>query len=274
MYFRALILSGCVALTGCQTTQVVEQVPAASAQMASSIEGLSKLPVTLPSSVVVDITQGSQILTMNGIESPVAAFEIPANRGELDITITSLIEDSVFYPSAVIMSKSGKILDSYQGADFEYRKPRLNLGDRIEAEKRFFPPYGEESVYLIVYTTKEALKGTTGVIHPARLDAEARGNYLPEIKDIPKPHANTGRIEVAVKGAGFIRIGTEAEKTDTPPAKRIAAPQPETQTFYHNAIRAAVEANDLNKALSLLEEAKALNIEGAQQIFVQAVNKK
>ncbi|CSC16930.1 maltose operon periplasmic protein [Vibrio cholerae] len=33
-----------------------------------------------------------------------------------------------------------------------------------------------------------------------------------------------------------------------------------------------MQANDLPKALSLLDEAKALGIEGAQEVFVKAVN--
>ncbi|MFA0521054.1 transcriptional regulator, partial [Vibrio sp. 10N.222.55.E8] len=45
-------------------------------------------------------------------------------------------------------------------------------------------------------------------------------------------------------------------------------------TYYHNAIKAAVEADNIPKALSLLDEAKALGIEGAQEVFVKAVNKK
>jgi maltose operon protein len=42
--------------------------------------------------------------------------------------------------------------------------------------------------------------------------------------------------------------------------------------YYHNAIRQAVEQNDIAKALSLLEEAKALNVVDAQKVFVSAVN--
>lgn len=39
-----------------------------------------------------------------------------------------------------------------------------------------------------------------------------------------------------------------------------------------SSIERAVQANDLPKALSLLDEAKALGIEGAQEVFVKAVN--
>ncbi|QSA20889.1 transcriptional regulator, partial [Vibrio furnissii] len=44
--------------------------------------------------------------------------------------------------------------------------------------------------------------------------------------------------------------------------------------YYFSTIEKAVAANDIPKALSLLDEAKALGIEGAQEVFVKAVNRK
>ncbi|MCW8333999.1 MalM family protein, partial [Vibrio paucivorans] len=100
MYFRALMLSGCVALAGCQSPQViVEQNAVESAQVVSSLSALQSTKMKLPSNVLVDITPSTQNLKYGQINGPVAAFEIPANRGELEITITSHIKDSVFFPS-------------------------------------------------------------------------------------------------------------------------------------------------------------------------------
>ena len=114
------------------------------------------------------------------------------------------------------------------------------------------------------------------MIHPARLDAEARGNYLPEMEDIPVPNANVGKIEVTIDKASFFSIGSSKSKFNAKPAAAVKLDtiQPETQTYYHNAIQAAVSEDNIPKALSLLDEAKALGIEGAQEVFVKAVNKK
>ncbi|BCG19831.1 hypothetical protein HLBS07_36830 [Vibrio alginolyticus] len=114
------------------------------------------------------------------------------------------------------------------------------------------------------------------MIHPARLDAEGRGNYLPEVKDIPIPNSDTGKIEVSIDRVSFFSIGTSSNEPAAAPiaAKAVESVQPETQTYYHNAIKAAVKADDIPKALSLLDEAKALGIEGAQEVFVKAVNSK
>lgn len=277
MYFRALMLSGCVALAGCQSTEVIEQVQAAQEQKVGTISELQAIKMKLPSSAIVNITSQSQILKFRDIDSPVAVFELPADRGEFAINITSMIEDTAFVPRAIIVDKNGKELENYGQADFEYTKPRLHLGNRLVAGKDFFPPVGLESVYLIVYTDKSELGGYTNVIHPARLDAEARGNYLPEVKDIPVPNSDTGKIEVSIDKVSFFSFSssTNSDSSTTPvAAKTVDSVQPETQNYYHEAIKAAVKADDIPKALSLLDEAKALGIEGAQEVFVKAVNSK
>lgn len=275
MYFKALMLSGCVALAGCQSAQVVEQVQVAQAEQVNSIAALQFAAMKLPSSVVFDVTPESQYLNYQSINSPVVAVELPANRGEYSLTISSLIGDTAFVPRAVIFDKNGNELESYGKDDFEYKKPRMHLGNRLVAEKEFFPPRTEDSVFLIVYTDQKDIGGFTDVIHPARLDAEGRGNYLPEVKDIPIPNASVGKVEVTIDKPSFFSFGSSSESNAKPAvAAKVETIQPETQTYYHNAIKAAVEADNIPKALGLLDEAKALGIEGAQEVFVKAVNKK
>ncbi|MFA0525106.1 MalM family protein [Vibrio sp. 10N.222.52.C3] len=275
MYFRALMLSGCVALAGCQSAQVVEQVQVAQAEQVNSIAGLQFAPMKLPSSAIFDVTPNSQVLNYQGINSPVVAVELPADRGEYSINITSIIGDTAFVPNAVIYDENGRELERYGKESFEYAKPRLHLGNRLVAENDFYPPTTAKSVYLVIYTDQADLGGFTDVIHPARLDAEGRGNYLPEVKDIPIPNANVGKIEVTIDKASFFSIGSSNSESNAKPAvAKIDTIQPQTQTYYHNAIQTAVTEDNIPKALSLLDEAKALGIEGAQEAFVRAVNAK
>ncbi len=275
MYFKSLMLSGCVALAGCQSAQVVEQVQVAQAEQVNSITGLQFAPMKLQSSAIFDVTPNSQVLNYQGINSPVVAIELPADRGEYSINITSMIGDTAFVPNAVIYDENGRELERYGKDSFEYAKPRLHLGNRLVTENDFYPPTTAKSVYLVIYTDQNDLGGFTDVIHPARLDAEGRGNYLPEVKDIPIPNANVGKIEVTIDKASFFSIGSSNSESNAKPAvAKIDTIQPETQTYYHNAIQTAVTEDNIPKALSLLDEAKALGIEGAQEVFVKAVNKK
>ncbi|MFV0447859.1 MAG: MalM family protein [Vibrio sp.] len=276
MKFKSLLLGSCIALAGCQTAPIIEQPMDMTEQHLTSIAQLEAISVKLPSTTKVSLTSQSQYLSNDRVNSPVAVFEIPADRGELTLSITSEINESVFYPNALIVNKTGEIIESYDESYFEYRKPRLNLGNRLVADVEFYPPQGYKNLYLIVYTKDEYLNGITSVAHPGRIDAEARGNYMPELKDIPIPHALTGVIELEISGPRFLSFmrSSEKESTTTEDARNAKTPLPDTQTYYHTSIQKAVEVGDIPKALSLLDEAKALGVEGAQEVFVKAVNSK
>lgn len=74
----------------------------------------------------------------------------------------------------------------------------------------------------------------------------------------------------------------QADKSVEKPAPKVVSEQtvvttivqPETKKYYISAIENAVKAGDVAKALSLLDEAKMLNVDGAQQAFIKAVNAK
>lgn len=271
MYFRALLLGGWIALAGCQSNPLIKQTSADSArQQFEMVAQLQATKVRLPSTTKVSITPGTQYLKNDLISSPVAMFEIPADRGQLSLTITSEIKDSVFYPHVMVTDKQGQVIESFDSASFEYRKPRLNKGNRLVSEIDFFPPQGYSTLYLIVYTKPSDLQASTYVAHPGRIDAEARGNYMPELKDIPIPHHLTGTIELDVAGPSWLSFNRSPSKTSV--STKAATVQTDTKNYYHSAIQQAVAANDIPKALGLLDEAKALGIDSAQAVFVKAVN--
>ncbi|MCJ2377622.1 MalM family protein [Vibrio sp. ZSDZ34] len=264
MKLRALVLSGCVSLIGCQAPLVLEQAATQSAIGVSNVSMLNVATTKIPGQVQFNITERSQVLSSSDIDSPVAAIELPTDRGALAITVTSLIDDHLFAPYVKIMRKDGSVIDDYDFNEFTYLKPRFVLGNRLEAEFNFLPPTNSlQPVILVIYTKREALNQTTDVIHPARLDAEARGNHLPEVKDIPVPHALTGTISVVVDGAASVK------PANAQPTRTIT---PSNKAYYETEIEKAVTNNDLKKAVGLLEEAEALGIEGMRTVFNKAVN--
>ncbi|WP_165313392.1 MalM family protein [Vibrio ziniensis] len=276
MKFRSLLLGSCIVLAGCQSAPIVEQTMKATGQNITTVAQLESVAVKIPSVTRVAVTEESQRLTNEMFNSPVVVFEIPANRGELALSITSEIKDSVFYPNVLIVNQNGETIESYDDTHFEYRKPRLNLGNRLVANLEFYPPNGYQSLYVIIYTKQEYLNGVTYVAHPGRVDAEGRGNYMPELKDIAIPHSLTGVVELEVSGPKFLSFlsSSATVATTTENAKMVNVPLPDTQEYYRLSIKKAVEAGDIPKALSLLDEAKALGVEGAQEVFVKAVNTK
>ncbi|MFW7524442.1 MalM family protein [Vibrio ostreicida] len=276
MYFRTLVLSGCAVLVGCQSAEPIEQVQTTQTKQVNSIAALQSIKMTLPSRVKVDVTPQSQSLKLDGINGPVAVFELPTNRGEFSLTITSFIKETAFVPRAVVFDREGREIERYGAEMFQYKKPRFHLGNRLMAEIDFFPPVDLDMAYLVIYADKEQLNGSTFVIHPARLDAQGRGNYLPEMKDIALRNSPYGQIEVAMDRSALFNQTNSADSSAAilkPEDANIRqAPQLQTQHYYHTAIKAAVESNDLNKAIGLLDEAKTLGVSGAQEVFIKAVN--
>ncbi|MEL7291484.1 MAG: MalM family protein, partial [Pseudomonadota bacterium] len=124
------------------------------------------------------------------------------------------------------------------------------------------------------------------VPHPAKVRAEESGEPLPIVTDPTYLSSTQGSFTFEVETltlSGYgqknviaesreKQVATSSEPIQTPVERTPSVVQPETQTYYHTAIKSAVEVGMLDKALALLEEAKALNVEGAQQVFIDAVN--
>jgi maltose operon protein len=263
MNFKTILLSGCLAaLTGCQSTDVIAPQTNGTQQQISQFNALQTVAVELPSKSKVTMTKDTQYLRYGDVDSPVAAFKVPANQGTLEFTVTSLIEDEVFVPAVKVFTENGDLLAYIPAHKFESLEPRLAWGYRLESEFKVVPLPGETSVVVVVYTDKDNLGKTTPIKHPAKLDAERRGNYFP-IDDVQVPNSLEGIIELAVESTGQV--------VEQKPEISV---QPETKNYYLSEIEKAVAEDNIPKALSLLDEAKALNVEGAQEVFVKAINAK
>ncbi|OBT16974.1 hypothetical protein A9264_09610 [Vibrio sp. UCD-FRSSP16_10] len=268
MKLKALFLSCCVALAGCASQESIHQV--GSETSVTSVVSLNKSALKLDTQALVTIDEHTQVLSNNLIDSPVVAFELPANRGPLDISVTSNMTDEAFFsPEILIVSDNGDVIEKYDASAFEYQRPRLAWGDRLVANVRLTPPVNQQTVTMLIYTTKAELATTTDRIHPARAMAEGKGNYLPEVKDIPTKHAAQGKLLVEVSGASVgLFASDDIEKHSS---ALDATVEKSTQDYYYNAITKAVNEDNMPKALALLDEAKDLKVQGAQQVYIDAL---
>lgn len=271
MKCRLMAIIGSLLLSGCVTTTVDEAIPV-SQRTSHSVFELQRTTLSVPSTATIEINQHTQYLKSRFIDSPVAAFNIPADSGTIDIKISSTVQGSVFYPSAVILSAQGSILQSFNSADFKYALPQFGLAGHLVADKTFRPPYDSAQVYLVVYTQKSALKNYTNIVNPKYLEAKAKGTTLPEKQTIQIPHSDEGVITVNIENSN-----ASVSHYNRAPQPSALAPAPEPQSvlskseYYRVAIQAAVDANNVPRALDLVKEAKAQNIEGMEQVFVNAV---
>ncbi len=133
------------------------------------------------------------------------------------------------------------------------------------------PQMGDSALYLVVFTDKDKLDETVAVSHPAKLDAEGRGNYLPEVGDIQVPRALTGTFSIEATALGTRTALTSAQSSVLPALSATERPQQESVSFYHQAIRAAIADNDVDKAMGLLRDAEQLGIADANQTFRDAM---
>ncbi|OOF52365.1 maltose operon protein MalM [Rodentibacter trehalosifermentans] len=240
----------------------------------------------------------SFIVPLAGMESPVAAYRIPANQGTLEIHIASPVaKDHVFIPSAVVLDSQFNIAARYPSSEFKFEGERGLQPNRFVADLNLTPAPNQDYIYLLVYTTAQDVQKTTMVPHPAKSFAKATGKQPPAIADIEVKHSSYGEISVnvtAADGTRFIGIPTAifsgkksepsqpvgqavsqpVQKTTTNTKAVVTAVDKETEAYFKQAVTNALKQNDVNRALNLVNEAEKLGLTSPRKIFLQQVSSK
>ncbi|WP_109078765.1 maltose operon protein MalM [Aggregatibacter kilianii] len=232
-----------------------------------------------------------------GVESPIAAYRIPANQGTLEVEIISPIENkSVFVPSAVVLDSNFNVAATYPSSEFKFKEERGMQPNRFEAELNLTPAASQGYIYLLIYTTQQDLAKTTMIPHPAKLYAKGTGHQPPALNDIEVKHSLNGQIIVNVSNANgtrFIGMPTtifSSEKKAAQPVGAAPAPTPtanvapskavnvpvdkDTEAYFNQAITKALKAGDVNKAMNLVNEAEKLGLTSPRQTFLKQVSSK
>lgn len=215
----------------------------------------------------IDIS--SPVWTFPDGKSHFASFIFAEQSRTVEVTLSSIMTDkTVFAPKIVSLDNDFNIVDEYELDKFKtlysdaFDKNRYEITLSIDASK---------APYLVVYTPDEQIGKRVTIPHPAKLRAIESGSPLPIVTDLKYEHAYIGKLNIEVK---TLSLNNTVKKINTIKKGKssLVEAQSETVLFYNTAIKKAVEDNNLPKALGLLDEAKALNIEGAQETFVNAVN--
>jgi maltose operon protein len=269
MKYKWLPLVAAFSLAGCSAPQVISSDVEPSQQVSTSVERLSWTKLDLPANVTTELGKNSQILLLDGTASPVATFTVDGNRGSLDVEVASLVvkESSMYAPSFKVTDDKGRVLGEKRFSEFEYREAKVLDPDQYAAKVTVIPFDDSKALHILVYSTKEDIAGSSTVTHPAKLYAKARSNQPPEIADPVILHSLYGTLTVKIDANNVV---TKREQTENEYIPSAAT----SEEYYKSAIEKAVAEDNIPKALSLLDEAKALNIEGAQEIFVKAINAK
>lgn len=210
--FCCLVAGATVVLGGCETiTHVMtyESPVNYSIEKANNIfrnlavaENVYDNAVAVRGAVTDDVVfdEKSRVYNFDTGRSPFKTYNFPLNATSIRVEISSKIGATVFAPCVALLSKDRHLIKKFESNSFEYRP----LGDIASDNIRFrfnlnnFSA-GEHAVaYMVIYTDNNALKGTTTIIHPAKLFAMAHNTEVPNIADPVIPHSPLGEISVDI----------------------------------------------------------------------------
>ncbi|WGL55969.1 maltose operon protein MalM [Kluyvera intermedia] len=268
----------------------------------SSLQQLTWTPVDQSKVQSTQIAVGGQTLNVPGITGKVVAYSVPANIGELTLTLTSEVnkQTTVFAPNVLILDQNMTPSAYFPSSYFTYQEPGVMSADRLEGVMRLTPALGQQKLYVLVFTTEKNLQQTTKLLDPAKAYAKGIGNAIPDIPDPIAKHTTDGLVKLKVKtnssssvlvgplfgssGPAPVTVGNTAAPTYAAPAAAVAAaPAPaakaepmlnDTESYFNNGIKQAVAKGDIDKALKLMNEAERLGSKSARSTFIGAVKGK
>lgn len=303
------LLASLPATTLAAVNLVPQDVSAAPALPAQSLQQLQWTPVDQSKTQTTTLATSGQSLNAPGIAGPVAAYSVPANIGELTITLTSEVDKqtSVFAPNVLVLDQNLTPAAFFPSSYFTYQEPGVMSADRLEGVIKLTPALGQQKLYLLVFTTDKDLQQTTKLLDPAKSYAKGTGNAIPDIPDPIARHTTDGTLKLKVKtssgssilvgplfgssGPGPVTVGNTAAPATayaapapaSAPAHAAPAPAPaaksepvlnDTENYFNQAIKQAVNSGNIDKALKLLNEAERLGSTSARSTFISSVKGK
>lgn len=308
-------LLACVpAVSFADVNLVPQDTSAAPAIPTGTLQQLAWTPVANSQTQTTSLATAGQTLNVPGITGKVAAYSVPANIGELTITLTSVADKqkSIFAPNVLVLDQNLTPAAWFPSSYFTYQEPGVMSADRLEGIIKLTPALGQQKIYLLVFTTPEDLQRTTTMINPAKAYAKGVGNAVPDIPDPQARHTPDGtvKLKVSTNSASSILVGpifgssghaavtvgnTAAPATaysapaaapaPAPAAAPAQAPAPapaakrepvlnDTENYFNEGIKQAVASGNIDKALKLLNEAESLGSTSARATFISSVKGK
>ena len=283
----AASLIGCAASPTAATKDVAITAPVC----CNSYSEFSWIPMQ-GSDIDFVVDEYSQIGQFPDGKSYFAGFTLPNNVERMRVDLKSWMRTAgVFAPKVLLLDPSFQPVKTIELDDFAVKPSNLfslsSYQHRFEMDRKTTP-------YMVVYSPQEYRQGEIQIPHPERLRAEELGLARPMVTDPVIQHQKFGSLELVLKPLN-LRSYRADEKVAPAPAKAVVAPAPvaaataapapaavkpvsatmlpETEAFYNAQIKAAVEKNDMHKALQLLEEAKRAGSGSAEATFIQLIKK-
>ncbi|MEV3828400.1 MalM family protein [Aeromonas allosaccharophila] len=273
-------------ISGCAVNQpsVLNVMPPSDTELCcQSYSQLPYVQLNDNETVKFNIDGASPAANFAGGNSHFAAFKFGERGLDITASLSSYFYDgSVFAPEIALLSADFKVVKHVKNSDFKvstsdaFTKSRYNYRLKINTI---------ETPYMVVYTPSELLGKKITTTHPARIRAQELGEPMPMVTDPAYTFQNGGSLELsvelltlkpvvnqpvgAVMTSGVVAVGAVDKKAAIP-----AVIQDDTKHYYLNAIEQAAKGKDIQKALALRDEAKALGIVEAEAMFIKSISAK
>jgi maltose operon protein len=262
LYLWVVFVAGCTSVPDVST-----QAKNLASNKSVSVAELNWQELSLPTDINFEFNEKSQVLLDDNSTGPVASFVIPADRGPVNIVLTSHVgkELTLYVPNILVTNSKGGVLYHIKSSKFNYIPARLLEGDRVQKQFTIVPQIGADQVNVLIYTTSEDLKSSTTVIHPAKAFAIGTGTQPPMIPDLTAVHSEYGQLHLTVTAVSL------TNRTPTRPAIDYVPEIEAKSAYYLNSIQNSVEQGDIDHAMTLVSEAEKLGISSARATFINAV---
>lgn len=257
-----------LSLTACSSTQTIQQPiePLANTQVCcSDFSQYPWIPLATTEEIDFQLDKDSPIGQFSDGNSYFNAFKFADRSGKVQLRLSSLmINDSVVAPKLIALDHEFTVVSTTSLDQFDikpsdaFTRTQFQLNFQLDAAK---------TPYFIVYSSNEYLGQSIKVKHPARIRSEELGEPMPMVTDPTYTYERFGKLKLSIK---TLSLQAQQQTTQTP-SVAIKTVLSETQVFYKTSIINALENNDIPKALALLEEAKALGMKDAQDVFIKAL---
>lgn len=273
-------------ISGCAVNQpsVLNVMPPSDTELCcQSYSQLPYVQLNDNETVKFNIDTSSPAASFSEGNSHFAAFKFGDRSLDITVSLSSYFYDgSVFAPEVALLSADFKVVKKVKNRDFKvstsdaFTKSRYNYRLKINTI---------ETPYMVVYTPSELLGKKITTTHPARIRAQELGEPMPMVTDPVYTFQNGGSLELSVElltlkpvviqpvgtvmASGVVAVAAVDKKATIP-----AVIQDDTKHYYLNAIEQAAKGKDIQKALALRDEAKALGIVEAEAMFIKSMSAK
>ncbi|WP_426578090.1 MalM family protein [Xenorhabdus stockiae] len=234
-------------------------------------------PIKTPAMHTIVLSRTSPQINEGNIQGAVATLALPASQGALKMTLSSLIKDKqVYLPNVLVFDEKFQPVALYASHSFSYQQPGVFSGERVERTLKITPVSGQKNIYLLIYTTHSDLQTSTKMVDPAKAYAQGVGNAVPNIPDPVARHTDTGILTLKVTSEEQTTENVLADHSlvDRKPNRVPKSISGETEQHFNEAIKKAIKNGDINKALTLLDEAERLGSSSARETFIKMIKSK